>query len=55
MYDVSKLGRFAYHRDVLGHVLFILWSAAPAIDPTHQILNGACPFDQNVLFPRRML
>lgn len=53
--DPVMLGRFVHHRDVLGHVIPVFGSAPPATDSTHKIFNGACPSDQNVLLPCRML
>ena len=52
---IMLIGRFIHHRDVFGHVILIFGSAPPATDSTHKIFDGACPSDQNVLLPCRML
>lgn len=50
-----KLARLIHHRDVLGQMISILGSGPPATDASHEILDGARPSNQNILFPRRVL
>lgn len=54
-FDSSKLARLIDYRDVLRQIFSIFRSAPPATDSMHKILDGTRPFDQNILFPCRML
>ena len=49
------LRRLVHDWDVLRQVISIFGSGPPAINSEYKIFDGACPFNQNILLPCRLL